>query len=131
MGKKKKNRASLEEILASTSDVLFPAELGEQVVDINSTDCDGDTPLHVMAWRKDRYGVELLIEHGANVNAVGDMGNTPLHVALSQKEIYIVEVLLKAKASTSIKSEFGETAKEKAAKLGGKYASLFKEYEIT
>ena len=85
MGHVPKQRSSLEEILASTSDTLFPAELGEAPVAIDSADCDGDTPLHVMVWRKDRYAVDLLIEAGANVNAVGDMSETPLHVAVGQR----------------------------------------------
>jgi hypothetical protein len=51
MGHGQKHRATLEEILASTSDVLFPAEIGEHTVAIDSTDSDGDTPLHIMVWR--------------------------------------------------------------------------------
>ena len=89
MGHGEKRRATLEEILASTSDILYPAELGEKPVTINSTDCDGDTPLHVMVWRKDRYAVNLLIEAGADVNAAGDMTETPLHVAIGQEDLPI------------------------------------------
>jgi uncharacterized protein len=70
----------LEEVLMSTSDVLFPAELGERRVEVSSRDVDGDTPLHVMAWRDDVVGAEILLAAGADVDAVGDMGTTPLHV---------------------------------------------------
>lgn len=131
MGHGPKQRASLEDILASTSDALFPEELGEQAVAIDSTDCDGDTPLHVMVWRKDRYAVDLLIEAGANVDAVGDMSETPLHVAVAQEDLPIIEALLKAGAKADIRSEFNETAADRAEKKGGKIANLFKQYGRT
>ena len=131
MGHGEKRRATLEEILTSTSDVLYPAELGEKVVTVDSANCDGDTPLHVMVWRKDRYAVNRLIEAGADVNAVGDMSETPLHVAIGQEDLPIIEALLKAGAKTSIRSEFDETAEERAKKKGGEIAKLFKQYVRT
>ena len=73
---------TLNEVLRSKSDNLFPAELGEAPVYIDSTDCDGDTPLHVLIWRGDTDGALLLIKHGAPINAIGDMGETPLHIAI-------------------------------------------------
>lgn len=124
-----KQRATLNEILASTSDVLFPAELGAKRVAIDSTDCDGDTPLHVMVRRTDRYAVNLLIKAGANVDAIGDMGETPLHVAVSMENIEIIEALLKAEAKTNIRSEFNETSAERAAKKGGEIDKLFKNHD--
>ncbi len=70
----------LEDVLQSTSDSLFPADLGGRAVTIDSRGGDDDTPMHVMAWRNDLEGVEVLIRSGADVNATGDMGETPLHV---------------------------------------------------
>ena len=125
MGHEPKRRVTLEEILASTSDVLFPAEMGEKIVSISSTDCDGDTPLHVMVWRNDAYAVKVLIEAGANPNAIGDMGETPLHVAVGQENVTIAETLLQAGAKTNIQSEFNETAQKKAIRKGGAIAKLF------
>jgi len=72
---------SLAEVLQSTSDVLFPDEMGERVVAVDSRDVCGDTPLHVMTWRSDRHAVKLLIEAGADIDAIGDMSETPLHIA--------------------------------------------------
>jgi ankyrin repeat protein len=109
---------SLQEVLQSTSDTLFPAELGEAPVTLQSTDCDGDTPLHVLAWRGDTEGALLLIRNGADVNAVGDMGETPLHVALSQGNRLLVAALIAAGARTDIRSEFGQTPAERAKELG-------------
>ncbi|WPP45819.1 ankyrin repeat domain-containing protein [Pseudomonas sp. AN-1] len=125
MGRKPKHRATLEEILASTSDVLFPAEMGEKAVSISSTDCDGDTPLHVMVWRNDAYAVKVLLEAGANPNAIGDMGETPLHVAVSKENCTIAETLLQADAKVNIRSDFNETAQERAIRKGGAIAKLF------
>lgn len=103
---------SLEDILKSCSETLFPAELGRKQVDIHSTDCDGDTPLHIMVWRRDISAAIALIEAGANVNAIGDMGETPLHIAVKQQLKPVVEALLEAGANPEIRSEFGETPSE-------------------
>ncbi|MFT7150886.1 MAG: ankyrin repeat protein [Nonlabens sp.] len=114
----------LEEILASTSDTLFPEQLGNARVTIESKDCDGDTPLHVLVRRGDSYAVNLLIESGAEVNAIGDMSETPLHIAIRKENIPIVELLLSAGAKSDICSEFNKTAKEQALEKGGKIAKL-------
>ena len=52
---------TLEEILQTTSDRLFPAEMREQLVAIDSIDCDGDTPLHVFIGGEETANVLLLI----------------------------------------------------------------------
>ena len=114
---------TLDEVLQSTSDTLFPGDLGERAVSINSTDCDGDTPLHVLIWRGDNPGAHLLIENGADVNAVGDMGETPLHIALRKDNLPIVRALVAARARADIVSEFGvsalQLAMEKRIDLSG------------
>ena len=71
-----KNRATLEEILASTSNVLFPAEMGERVVLISSTDCDGDTPLHVAVSKENFAIAEALLRAGAKANIRSDLNET-------------------------------------------------------
>lgn len=109
---------TLNEVLQSTSDNLFPAELGEATVYIDSIDCDGDTPLHVLIWRGDTDGALLLIGHGAPINAVGDMGETPLHVAIRKHNMKVIDTLVKSGARTDIVSEFGKTALEEAAEEG-------------
>jgi uncharacterized protein len=124
MGRRPRVRATLAEILASTSDALFPAALGEAHVAIDSRDCDGDTPLHVTVWRHDPYGVETLINAGSDVSAIGDMGQTPLHVAVGQASVPVIKALLNAGARADIRSELTETARERAAKQGGEVAKL-------
>jgi len=109
---------TLEDVLQSTSDCLYPAELGERAVTLDSTDCDGDTALHVLIWRTDTSGALLLIESGANVNAIGDMGETPLHIAIRKENQALVRALIAAGAETDIVSEFGSTASALAAEKG-------------
>ena len=118
---------SVQDILQSTSDSLFPADLGEKDVRIDSRDCDGDAPLHVLMWRKDSEGAEVLIAAGANTNAVGDMGETPLHVAVSQDLAGVVEALLAAGANPDIRSEFGDTPRERAVARAGASALSFRQ----
>lgn len=123
-----KKRRSLDEILQSTSDVLFPAEMGEKIVAVDSRDVCGDTPLHVMTWRSDRHAVKLLIEAGADVNAIGDMSEAPVHIAIRKGDKEIVDVLLSAGAATDIRSEFDETVLQAAEKVGGEMHKLVKRY---
>lgn len=108
---------TLASVLASVSDVMFP-HLENAPVEVNSRDCDGDTPLHVMAVRGNNVGAEILIENGADVNATGDMGQTPLHIALSRRNEELVRFLVCSGARTDIRSEFGETPLEKAQRMG-------------
>ena len=121
----------MEEILQSVSDVLFPDEMGERRVYLDSRSIEGDTPLHVMAWRNDLWGLKSLIEAGADVNAIGDMNETGLHIALAQKNEEMVEALLQAGANPDFRSEFGETAREKAEEMGGTFRKLMKQYSRT
>jgi uncharacterized protein len=116
---------TLEDVLQSTSDVLFPDELGERLVAIDSHSSEGDTPLHVMAWRDDFEGVAILIKAGADVNAIGDMGQTPLHVAVTKRNAAMVLALLGAGARDDIRSEFGSTPHEDAVRGGGTLLTLF------
>jgi uncharacterized protein len=109
---------TLAEVLASVSDVLFPAESGEAVVVLDSRGAGGDTPLHILVWRRDAAGAAVLLAAGADVDAVGEMGQTPLHVALSQRDRPLVRLLVQARARTDIRSEFGDTAGELAIREG-------------
>lgn len=117
---------TIDEILQSTSDSLFPADLGRRRVEIDSRDCEGDTPLHVLLWRGDFSGAKALLEAGADPNAVGDMGETPLHVAVRQGTPNIVGALLAAGADADIRSESGDTPRTLAAGKKSAIARLFK-----
>jgi len=117
---------TIEELLQSTSDTLFPADMGRRRVAMDSRDCDGDTPLHVLIWRKNAGGAKALIEAGADPNAIGDMGETPLHVAVRNVLPNVVEALLVAGADADIRSEFGSTPRDMANAQGGVVARIFR-----
>ncbi len=117
---------SLEDILQSTSDSLFPADMGRRPVRIDSRSADGDTPLHVLLSRKDVAGAKALLEAGADPNAIGDMGETPLHVAIRQGALAAIEALLMAGANADIRSEFGDSPRTMAAAKNGDMARLLK-----
>jgi uncharacterized protein len=114
----------IQELLRSLSDVMFPAEPDTAVL-LDSVGYDGDSPLHVVAWRNDLEAVELLISAGANVNAPGEMNETPLHVAVHQGNARMVRAMLLAGAQVDLRSEFGETPMEDAIGQGGEMAALF------
>ena len=116
---------TLDEVLQSAAESLFPLEAGEKQITVESRSSEGDTPLHVMAWRKDTERARILLLGGADVNAVGDMDQTPLHVAIMQEDIEMVKLLLQAGATTSVRSAFGKTAIEEAASKGGVIWRLF------
>ena len=126
MSKRPKTRQSLDEIQASCSDTLFPAQMGKAPVQIDSQDVDGDTPLHVMLWRGDTYASICLIEAGADINAVGDMSETPLHVAVRKENIKVVAKLLAMGANTEAVSEFGQSPRSLAQAIGGEIQKLFR-----
>lgn len=109
---------SLEQVLQSVSDVLFPAESGQATVSLDSVGYDGDSPLHVLIWRNDTDGALQLIENKADVNAKGEMDETPLHAALHQGNMRVVSALLEFGARKDLASEFGETADQLAKDKG-------------
>lgn len=117
---------SLQETLASIADVLYPEDFEIRRVSIDSVGYDGDTPLHVMAWRNDLEAVEILLGAGADANAKGEMDETPLHVAITQKNPAMVGAMLKAGARDDIRCEFGDTPRERAIEQGEPLSSLFR-----
>lgn len=109
MSRKSKTRQTLEEILQSTSETLFPDKMGQEKIFVDTKDCCNDTPLHILTHRGNDYGCQLIIEAGADVNAVGDLGYTPLHYAVMTDNVKMIELLLKYGANPAIACEFGET----------------------
>ena len=116
---------TLDQVLWSVSDTLYPESLGQKPVDLNSHSPDGDTPLHVLAWRNDTEGAAILITAGADVNAMGDMGETPLHIAVRRRNTALLDLLLQAGGDPDVRSEFGLTPRDMAVRSGGKIAQVF------
>ena len=61
---------------ASKGDVNAIKELLEEGADVNASDYDGRTALHLAASEGHGHVVELLLNHGANVNPVDRWGDT-------------------------------------------------------
>lgn len=125
MSKRPKTRQTLAEILASCSDTLFPDKMGKAAVYVDSTDVEGDTPLHVMLWRDDIHAAKLLIEAGADLNAVGDMSETPLHVATRKANLEIIGLLLDKGANPDAISEFEQTPRSMASAMDREIRQLY------
>lgn len=78
--------------------------------DVNASDTDGYTPLHMAAMRPyDSYAplVELLIKNGADINARENIfGVTPLHIA---SNVSSARLLLAAGADINARDAQGDT----------------------
>jgi ankyrin repeat protein len=117
--------ASHAQLLQSTADTLFPGD-ADVVVALDSRASDGDSPLHVLLWRKDEAGARRLVDAGADVDAAGDLQDTPLHVAIRLKLAGAVAMLLAAGANADAPNLFGDTPRAAAYKQGGAMADCFR-----
>ncbi len=109
---------TLEKVLQTASDRLYPEKMGKAKVSIDSRGSDGDTALHVFIWGGETKNALLLIDNGADLNAIGDMGETPIHVAIHKKDMKVIQALLKAGVQTNIISEFQKSALDLAKEEG-------------
>ena len=107
MPKRKKYRASLEEILKSIADSGHMLEFEGSEITLDSVSSDGDMPLHIAAFRGDRHAVEVLLESGAKVDVLGGMGCTPLYNAVMSGNASVVKLLIESGANPEIESELG------------------------
>ena len=78
---KVKERETVDQILVSLSERMFPAEMGRKRIKLDTQEVDGDGMLHNLLYGKEHYPAKALIKAGADVNLVGNVGYTPLHVA--------------------------------------------------
>ncbi|MEG0261362.1 MAG: ankyrin repeat domain-containing protein [Lysinibacillus sp.] len=90
----------------NTELVKYLVDLG---VDVNSTNDEGISPLHIVLYPE---VAECLLEQGALINLTTNDGNTPLHTQASDGEerIDIIKLLLKRGANSKIKNTFGKMA---------------------
>jgi ankyrin repeat protein len=88
------------------------------VADVNASQPDGTTPLHLAAEREDVPLVQKLIAAGANVGAQNRYGVAPLFVAASTGNAAIITALLGAGADPNTTAGLGETALMAAARTG-------------
>lgn len=86
--------ALIEAIPKSTK--IIELLLNHPKIDVNITDEDGNTPLHLLCERNTEINkIKLLLNHpNININAQNKRGNTPLHINLCKGNIKISELLL-------------------------------------
>jgi len=80
-----------------------------EVVDVNSRDEDGWTPLFWAAKENDLQKIKDLLDQGADINARDDFGSTSLNYAINHEHFSAVSLLLKKGANVHNKDDGGET----------------------
>lgn len=56
---------------------------------VNERDQNGQTPLHVAAWKRSDRAIEMLLAAGADPHAQDNQGSTALDLALSRKGSFV------------------------------------------
>ncbi|XP_014340718.1 protein phosphatase 1 regulatory inhibitor subunit 16B [Latimeria chalumnae] len=77
--------------------------------DLNQTDLQGATLLHIAAANGYLQAAEVLLEHGANVDMKDPDGWQPLHAAACWGQIQLAELLVSHGASLNAKTLLDET----------------------
>lgn len=78
-------------------------------VDVNLTDDENTTALHVAASMGHLEIIKCFIDAGAEMSALNDKDFTPLHMAVAFEQIEAIELLLKYGEDVDIFNEKGET----------------------
>ncbi|XP_065359483.1 85/88 kDa calcium-independent phospholipase A2 isoform X2 [Calliphora vicina] len=97
-----------------------------QGCNVNATNFDGRTALHVMVARNRFECVVTLLAHDADIDVVDKDGNTPLHIAIEQKLVPIVQCLVVFGCDINMKNKNGQTPRH----MVGNDANGSKEDEI-
>lgn len=72
--------------------------------DINKTNSNGQTPLHLAVRNNDHDMVSFLIDHGANVNAIDSWGDTVLNDAIYKADKKLITMLLETRQIDIVKN---------------------------
>ncbi|AKT34475.1 Ankyrin repeat [Pyrobaculum sp. WP30] len=93
--------------------------------DPSARDKEGKTPLHYAVARRDRYGVKLLLEYGAEVDEelAEALRLSPLHLAALRGSAEETERLLNSGADPNVRDVFGCTPLHYAAARNHKAAA--------
>lgn len=83
-------------------------------MDVKGADNNGNTPLHVAAYKGSTDIAQLLIEKGANVNAPNGRGETPLVMVahgsyMNKNSLDVAKLLIEKRANINAKNNNGET----------------------
>jgi ankyrin repeat protein len=96
----------------------------EYGANINVTDCDGGTPLHLAAKYGHTQTAIALIERGADVNATDYDEATPLHLAIWKGKKEIAIALMDRGADVHAKNKRSWTPLHLAAQCGNKEIAI-------
>ncbi len=89
--------------------LTIPAMLASAGVDVNQSDNEGNTALHIAAKNGLVGVVATIIQAGGNVNCLNGSGETPLHLVGGPMPHICAQVLLLNKADTALKNKSGLT----------------------
>ena len=92
--------------------------VGLREVDVNHSNTEGFTPLHLAVSQKYSAVSKLLIDAGADIEAQTSRRSTPLHWACEGGELDIVEMLVEAGADVSVVDDDGYTCLILAVDVG-------------
>jgi ankyrin repeat protein len=99
-----------------------------ELVNANTHNAFGSTPLHFAAYNKQPEVAEELIKRGADLNALNNDGMTPLHDAVTVGSRPVVQLLLRHGADARLRNAAGQDAVEYAlAKKRDKIADMIRE----
>ena len=107
------------------NDLQAVREFIDQGIDVNCTDDESSSPLHVAVFLGRDQIAGMLLAAGASASALGQFGGQPLHVAAFAGRITAVRMLLNHKADVDAVDEEGRTPLHLAADKG--YLQICKE----
>nr|WP_276315768.1 ankyrin repeat domain-containing protein [Parashewanella hymeniacidonis] len=88
----------------------------ESGIEPNTTNGNGNTPVHLAVITHQMALLPVLCKKGANINATNKKGETALFIAVGEQKLATVQVLLELNADTSIANKEGLTPLMLAAK---------------
>lgn len=91
--------------------------------DVNAKAFNGDTPMHLAAWRDRLDACKWFYAHGADPNSKKRDGATPFHVACSGGSVPVASWLLTVGADINTKANNGDMGIHLAAWVRGKLRS--------
>ena len=90
-------------------------------VDVNSTDSDGFTFLHIAALQGNVRFVEIALNYGANINALTELGHSALMLSLFEFHEDVTRLLLD-RGAVDYPDAYGQFAVHIAAAQGSEHA---------
>ena len=101
-------------IAIELGEIPLSQEIIAQEPELDATDPDGNSAVHVAARKGDSVTLSELVEHGANINATNARNETALYLAVESTCLKCVNLLLAGNADPSIASKLKITPLEVA-----------------